>query len=67
MQLHPNELLNWTDPKKFNLDKYFDDSPIGCFLEIDLDFRDELHDLHSDCPLTSGKIKMTIKCCLNIN
>ena len=38
----------------FNLDNYFKDFAIGCFLEvIDLDYPDELHDLHNEYPLAS--------------
>ena len=33
MQLLPFEVLNWVDPKKFNLDNYSDDASIGCSLE----------------------------------
>ena len=40
------------DPKDFNLDNYSKKSPIGCFLDVDLDYPNELHDLHND--YTSG-------------
>ena len=49
MQLFPTEILDWVDPKDFNLDNYSNDSPIGCFLEVDLDYPDD------DYPLTSNK------------
>ena len=42
-----------------SLDNYSKDSSIGCFLEADLDYPDELHDLHNDYPLEGGKIKVT--------
>ena len=35
---------------------------MGCFLELDLDYPDELHDLHNSFPLACEKTK-----CLNIN
>ena len=36
------------NPGKISLDNYCDDGPIGCFLEVDLYYLDELHDLHND-------------------
>ena len=59
MQLLPTEILYWVNSKNFNLDNYFNNSPIGCFLEVDLDYPDELHDLHNDYPLLGEKIKVT--------
>ena len=35
------------------------DSPVGCFLEADLDYLDELPYFHNDYPLAAGKIKVT--------
>ena len=58
MQLLPTEILDWVNPKDFNLDNYSNSSPIGCFLENDLDYPDELHDFH-DYPLVAEKIKIT--------
>ena len=45
--------------KHFNLDHYFIDSPTGFFLEVGVDFADELHDFHNDHPLTGKEIKAT--------
>ena len=42
-------------------------SPIGCFLEVDCDYSDELHDLHNDYPLMGEKIEVKKKCCQTIN
>ena len=36
-----------------------DNSTIGCFLEVDLDYPDDLHDLHNDYPSAGKKIKLT--------
>ena len=58
MQLLPTKILYWVNPKDFNLDNYSNDSPISCFLEVDLDYPDELYDLHNDYPLASKKIKV---------
>ena len=52
-------MLDWVDPKDFNLNNYSNDSPIGCFLEINLDYPDDLHGLHNDYPSTSEKIEAT--------
>ena len=56
MQLRPTEILDWADPKDFNLDYYSNGSPIGYFIETDLNFPDELHDLHNDYPIVGQKI-----------
>ena len=58
VQLLPIEILDWVNPKDFNLNNYSKDSPIGCFLEVHLDYPDELHDLHNDYPLAGKKIKV---------
>ena len=36
MQLLPNEILAWVNPKDFNLDNHSNDTLISCFLEVDL-------------------------------
>ena len=46
-----------TDPEKFNLDNYSDDSLTGCLLEVALDYPGELKDLDNDYPLAAGKYK----------
>ena len=56
MQLLQTEILDWADPKDFNLDYYSKGSPIGCFIEADLNFPDELHDLHNGYPIAGQKI-----------
>ena len=57
MQLLQLEILDWLDPKNLNLDNYPDDSPVGCLFEVDLDYLDELYDLHNDYPVAAEKIK----------
>ena len=47
MQLPPTEILGWVNPKDNNLDSYSKDSPVGCFLQVDLDCTDKLLDLHN--------------------
>ena len=36
-----------------------DKSPIGCFLEVDLKYPDELHELHNNFPLAPEKIPVS--------
>ena len=43
-QFLPSEILDWLNPKDFSLDINSNDSPIGCFEEVDIDYPDELHD-----------------------
>ena len=38
MQLLPTEMLDWVNPKAFNVDNYSSNSPICCFLDLDLDY-----------------------------
>ena len=45
--------------ENFNLDSYSNDSPIGCFLDVDFDYLDESHDLHNDYLLVGEKINAT--------
>ena len=59
MQLLQTELFDQNYPKDFNLYNHSNDNPIDCFLEIDLDYPDELHDLRNDYPLVGEKIKLT--------
>ena len=36
-----------------------DKSPIGYFIEVDLEYPDELHELHNDFPLAPEKITVS--------
>ena len=56
MQLLAIEILDQVNSKSFSLHYYSNDNPIGCFLEVDLDYSDELHDLHNYYPLAGEKI-----------
>ena len=55
MQLLPTEMLDWVNPKDLNLHNYSNDSQIGYFLEVDLNYSKELHDLDNDYHLASEK------------
>ena len=68
MQLLPTEILDWVYPKDFNPGNYSNNSPVGCFLEVDLDYPDELHDLQfaicmicNAYPLAGETIEVTEK------
>ena len=39
-----NELDDWTH--------------LNCFLEVDLEYQEDLHDLHNDYPLAPERIKL---------
>ena len=58
MQLLPTEIRDWVNQKDFSIDNYSNDSPIGCFLKVDLDYPDELHDLHNGYPLAGETLKV---------
>ena len=59
MKLFPTEILDWINRKDFNLDNFYNDSPIVCFLEFGPDYLDELHDLHNDYTLAGEQVKVT--------
>ena len=59
MQLLPTEILDWVNPKGFNLDSYSNNCPISCLLEVDLDYLDELYDLQKDYPLACKNAEVT--------
>ena len=44
MQLISNEILKWVNLEKFNPVNYSHDSSIGCFLQVDLDYYNEVYD-----------------------
>ena len=43
MQLLPTEILDWVNPKDFNLDNFYSYSPTACVLEAGFDYPNELH------------------------
>ena len=61
-QYLPTGNFKWLTDKqiaKLDLAKYHDDSDKGLILEVDLEYPEELHELHNDYPLASEKIKVT--------
>ena len=58
MQLLPIEILDWVNPKKFNVDHNYHNSSRGYFIEAGLDYSEELNNLHDDYPLAPEKINV---------
>ena len=61
-QYLPTGGFKWLSPKqieKINLGKYTENSEKGLILEVDLEYPQELHDLHNDYPLGPEKVKVT--------
>ena len=59
IQYLPTGGFEWLAEEKVDLSKYNDESEKGLVLEVDLEYPDELHDLHNDYPLAAEKIKVT--------
>ena len=63
----PYEGFKWLkNVDKFDVMSINEKSPIGYFLEVDLEYPDELHELHNDYPLAPEKIAAQVICCRNI-
>ena len=58
-QYLPTGGFKWLTGKDVDLSKYNDESEKGLILEVDLEYPEELHDLHNDYPLAAEKIKVT--------
>ena len=58
-QYLPTGGFKWLTEKEVDLSKYNDESEKGLILEVDLEYPEELHDLHNDYPLAPEKIKVT--------
>ena len=59
IQYLPTGGFEWLTEEEVDLSKYNDESEKGLILEVDLEYPEELHDLHNDYPLASEKIKVT--------
>ena len=60
-QFLPTGNFKWLSQKqieKTNLGKYTENSKKGLILEVDLEYPQELHDLHNDYPLGPEKVKV---------
>ena len=61
-QYLPTSGFRWLTEREINkidLAKYKKDSKKGVILEVDLEYPQELHDLHNDYPLAPKKMKVT--------
>ena len=54
----PPSGFKWIDPKELDLNKYTSNSSKGCVLEVDLEYRKELRELHNDYQLAPEKIEI---------
>ena len=59
IQYLPTGGFEWLTGEEVDLSKYNDESEKGLILEVDLEYPEELHNLHNDYPLASEKIKVT--------
>ena len=55
----PYRDFKWIDPEEIILDNYHENSNKGIILEVDLEYPEELHDLHNDYPCAPEKIIVT--------
>ena len=61
-QYLPTGEFKWmkqTEIDKLDLSEYKEKSKKGLILEVDLEYPNELHDIHNDYPLAAEKIKVT--------
>ena len=64
--LDANNLYGWAMSKQFltsgfkwmTADELDDWKHLSCFLEVDLDYPEDLHNLHNDYPLTPERVKI---------
>ena len=54
----PYEGFEWLK-NEFGVMPISEKSPIGYFLEVDLEYPDELHELHNDYPLAPEKLAVS--------
>ena len=66
--LDANNLYGWAMSKQFQTsgfkwmtdDELDDWKHLSCFLEVDFEYPEDLHDLHNDYPLAPERIKIEI-------
>ena len=63
----PYKEFEWLENvDEFDVNSINEKSEIGYFLEVDLEYPDKLHELHSDYPLAPEKLVVTSICFQNI-
>ena len=50
--------FKWLDPKRFDLNKYNSNNSKGCVLKVDIEYPNELQELHNNYPLAPDKIEI---------
>ena len=55
----PTKDFKWINSEDFILENYKNNTKKGAILEVDLEYPEELHDLHNDYPLAPEKILIT--------
>ena len=55
--------LNEKEIDKFDVNSIGKNSSIGYILEVDLEYLDELHEMHNDYSLAPENLKLVIICC----
>ena len=56
----PYKEFNWLkNVDEFDVMSISEKSPIGYFLKVDLEYPDELHELHNDYPLAPEKLAVS--------
>ena len=58
-QYLPTGGFKWLTEEEVDLSKFDNESKKGLILEVDLEYPEELHNLHNDYPLAAEKIKVT--------
>ena len=58
-QYLPTSNFKWMTDKEINLGKYKADGKKGLILEVDLEYPQELHDIHNDYPVCPEKVKVS--------
>ena len=57
----PYKEFQWLENiDEFNVMSISECNSTGCFFEVDLEYPDELHELHNDYPLASEKLAVSI-------
>ena len=55
-KIFPTGGFKWFDHTKFNLDKNYDGTLRGYVIEIELEYYQELHELHNNYPLAPDEL-----------